>query len=386
MSPKTANEWNEYRKAHGERINQNRKARRLEKLETEKLKLMKPLDLETAARPAKSEQPSINVHKSADNSSLAQEEQVPPASIAQEQEFAMVSGLSFVAQLPKQPALWVVPQPDSTSEAVSVKRRDSVAQLPGPYNISSELEMIAQLRESSRKLDQHKQIAQETETKQTAQSAWPLLKSSPGLLLFSFTVLIFLAANTFFLVTEQASLYESLGYSAVMALIIAVITEAALILFSAASSWASGFWKVILQTGCLGTGIVVVGLLNSAVDNRILDKMASSETAEMLKKDIRTQEALEATALEMIDNLDPKLYPTKIHRLKAQLNSPGFEGHTFRLGQLREKLAALSVSGNLTQEVRVLQWQRWASMGWNILLAGFLGYLWRRKFSVLENS
>ena len=381
MSPKTANEWKEYRKSHGERINQNRKARRLEKLEFEKLRLMKPLDLETAAPSAKTEQQSINTHQSADNSSLAQERELPPVPIAQEQEFAMVSGLSFVAQLPKQPALWVVPQPDCTSEAVSIKRRGSVAQLPDSDKISSESEMIAQLREISRKLDQHKKIAQETETKQIAQSVWPLLKSSPGLLMFSLAVLIFLAANTFFLVTEQASLYESLGYSAVMALIIAVITEAALILFSAASSWATGFWKVILHTGCLGTGIVIIGLLNSAVDNRILDKMASSETAEMLKKDIRTQEALEDTALEMIGNLDPKLYPTKIRRLKAQLNSPGFEGHTFRLGQLREKLATLSVSGNLTQEVRVLQWQRWASMGWNILLAGFLGYLWRRKFS-----
>ena len=384
MSPKTANEWKEYRKSHGERINQNRKVRRLEKLESEKLRLMKPLDLETAAQPAKTEQQSINTDQSADNSSLAQERELPPASIAQEQEFAMVSGLSFVAQLPKQSALWVVPQPDCTSEAVSVKRRDSVAQLPESHKISPEFEVIAQLREISRKLDQHKQIAQEAETKQTAQLAWPLLKSSPGLLLFSFAVLIFLAANTFFLVTEQASLYESLGYSAVMALIIAMITEAALILFSAASSWASGFWKVILQTGCLGTGIVIIGLLNSAVDNRVLDKMASSETAEMLKKDIRTQEALEATALEMIDNLDPKVYPTKIRRLKVQLNSPGFEGHTFRLGQLREKLAALSVSANLTQEVRVLQWQRWASMGWNILLAGFLGYLWRKKLFVSE--
>ena len=45
MSPKTANEWKDYRKAHGERINQNRKARRLEKIESEKLKLMKRVRL-----------------------------------------------------------------------------------------------------------------------------------------------------------------------------------------------------------------------------------------------------------------------------------------------------------------------------------------------------
>ena len=157
-------------------------------------------------------------------------------------------------------------------------------------------------------------------------------------------------------------------------------------MLSAAASWAAGFWKVFLYAGCLGTGIVIVGLLNSSVDNRALEKMAGSEQAAMLKKEIKTQEALEGTALAIIANLDASVYPTRISRLKAQLNNPGPEGHTHRLGKLREKLARLSASGNVAAEVRVLQWQRWASMGWNVLLAGFLGYLWRRKFSVLEFS
>ena len=143
MSPKTANEWKDYRKAHGERINQNRKARRLEKLESEKLRLMKPLDLETAAPSAKTAQQSINTHQSADNSSLAQERELPPVSIAQEQEFAMVSGLSFVAQLPKQPALWVVPQSDCTRNQVAQPDSHLIAQTDAQLEIVQRLENLA---------------------------------------------------------------------------------------------------------------------------------------------------------------------------------------------------------------------------------------------------
>ena len=375
----------------------------MENLESEKLRLMKPLAFEeipvAAARPAKSEQQSIATRKSSDMASVAQVSGEEPEESAQPCRYAMASGISFFAQGPKQPPLWIVPQPgrtgktdaqsgreNCTSDAGSGHEIKSGAQSGECARRNSDGEIVAQLREISGKMSQSRKGAQENVDRTPAESGWLALKTSPGLLLFTLVVMIFLAANTFFLVTEQASLYESLGYSFRMALVVALLTEAALILLSAAASWAAGFWKVFLYAGCLGTGIVIVGLLNSSVDNRALEKMAGSEQAAMLKKEIKTQEALEGTALAIIGNLDVDVYPTRISRLKAQLNNPGPEGHTHRLGELREKLASLSASGNVAQEVRVLQWQRWASMGWNVLLAGFLGYLWRRKFSVLEFS
>ena len=76
MSPKTAEEWREYRRLNGDKISKNRKRKRMENLESEKLRLMKPLAFEevpvTAARPAKSEQQSIATHKSSDMASVAQ--------------------------------------------------------------------------------------------------------------------------------------------------------------------------------------------------------------------------------------------------------------------------------------------------------------------------
>ena len=407
MSPKTAEEWREYRRINGDKISKNRKRKRMENLESEKLRLMKPLAFEevpvTAARSVKVEQQSIEACESNDMASVAQVSGGEPEESAQSCRYAMVSGISFFAQGPKQPPLWIVPQPGNTGKTDAQSGRDlderncisnagsgheikSGAQLGECARRNSDGEIVAQLREISGKMDRSREAAQEIADRTSAQSGWLALKTSHGLLLFTLVVMIFLAANTFFLVTEQASLYESLGYSFRMALVVALLTEAAFILLSAAASWAAGFWKVFLYAGCLGTGIVIVGLLNSSVDNRALEKMAGSEQAGMLKKEIKTQEALEGTALAIIGNLDADVYPTRISRLKAQLNNPGPEGHTHRLGELREKLASLSASGNVAQEVRVLQWQRWASMGWNVLLAGFLGYLWRRKFSVLEIS
>ena len=312
MSPKTAEEWREYRRLNGDKISKNRKRKRMENLESEKLRLMKPLAFEdvpvTAAHPAKSEQQSIVTHRSNDMASVAQVSGEEPEESAQSCRYAMVSGISFFAQGPKQPPLWIVPQPGSTGKIDAQSGRDldernctsdagsgheiKGAQLGEYVRRNSDGEIVAQLREVSDALVQVAQSAGKSQEgvrgKTPAQSGWLALKTSSGLLLFTLVVMIFLAANTFFLVTEQASLYESLGYSFRMALVVALLTEAALILLSAAASWAAGFWKVFLYAGCLGTGIVIVGLLNSSVDNRALEKMAGSEQAAMLKKEIKS--------------------------------------------------------------------------------------------------
>ena len=370
MSPKTASEWKDYRKAHGERINQNRKARRLEKLESEKLRLMKPLDLETAARPAKSEQQSINVHKSADNSSLAQERELPPVSIAQEQEFAMVSGLSFVAQLPKQSALWVVPQSDCTRNQVAQPDSHLIAQTDAQLEIVQRLENLAHKMDANSRPESSSNFS---ETRKTGTSLVPQL--SLGRWLICGAIILFLIANTTFLVAEQMSLYQSFGYSLAWSGVIAILTELALIGFSALGSAAKGFWRKLVLYGICGlTGLVIWQLLNVSVADRAGQKMSSSETAEMLKKEIVSLEAQEATALQIINNLDPSTHPTKINRLTAKLNGQSSEGFSRMLREARKKLAELrSTSGSLAQ-VQVLQWQRWLAMLWNIVLGSCLGY------------
>jgi len=386
MSPKTPEEWREYRFDHKDTINANRKISRARKKEEEKLRLMKPLALEieepeTAARPAKAEQQSVAACESNDTTSLAQLEPAVPAKKgttpseefaqvseeqpAQELGWAQVSGLSFVAQVPKQPALWVVPQPDVTSQDPACEEQEPKAEDTSEQHKAGRCEKVTGEQPAARH------------------------KAGKSFLtyFFSLCMIIFLGFNTAFLVLEQSSLYTSLGYTGTIALMIAVLTESALILFSTMAAWSPGWiWKAGLYGGMLGTGFVIFSLLNVSVENRAAGKVSNSEQAEMLKKEIVTQEALEATALAIIDNLDPRVYPTRISLLKAKLNGPGPEGHTFRLGQLRERLATLSATGTVQAEIQVLQWQRWASMVWNVLLAGFLGYLWKRKRSGSEFS
>jgi len=374
VSPKTAEEWREYRRVNQERINENKKRRRLENKESEKLRLMRPLISETAARPAKSEQQSISARERTDNASVAQSGMVSPAEKVA-QGWAQVSGMSFVAQVPKQPALWVVPDPVGTIQKAEFEDRKGTNPDPVP-----------EVQEPDSEL--HK--AKNCETLDKDQFAPLVLGKAASPLpmgLVSVVIAVFLSANTYFLVMEQASLYTSLGYSAGMALLIAILTEGALVLLSALASWTPGWiWKAGLYTGCLGIGFVIFCLLNVSVENRATEKTARSEQADMLKKEIRTLEALEGTALATIQNLDPKVYPTKINRLTARLNAPGPDGFTYRLGQLREKLAGLSATGTVQAEIKVLKWQRWASMGWNILLSGFLGFIWSQRKRVLKGA
>ncbi len=353
MSPKTPEEWREYRRVNRVRINETRRRKKQEKLESEKFRLMKPLALETAALPAKTGQQSISAVKNTDTASVAQFRSEQPAQTAQESGFAMASGISFQAQVPRQAALWVVPEPGSTTQTA----QDCEAP----------------------ELHEGRSCAKVTKK----QSALLIRKQAEKPFLtyfFSLCIIIFLGFNTAFLVLEQSGLYTSLGYSGAMAMMIALLTECALVLFSALASWAPGWiWKAGLYAGCLVTGFVVFNLLSVSVENRASKKLAGSEQAEILKKEIATFETLETAAIASIKNLNPSLYPTKINRLMAKLNAPGPEGFTFRLGKLREKLAGLSASGSVQKEIQVLQWQRWAAMLWNFLLAGFLGFLWRKK-------
>jgi hypothetical protein len=201
-----------------------------------------------------------------------------------------------------------------------------------------------------------------------------------GLLFYTLMIIAFLGFNTFFLISEQSSLYLSLGYSAVMAWLIAILMESALLLFSYISSWSgSWFWKVILYAGCGMIAIVVVQVLDASAQHRGAEKIAGSERAAMLRKEISTLETLEAAALASIKGLDPKVYPTKISRLAGKLNSPGFEGYTYRLGILRGKLAGIKGTASVEAEISLMKWQRRVLVLCNIILASFLGFLWREK-------
>jgi hypothetical protein len=192
-------------------------------------------------------------------------------------------------------------------------------------------------------------------------------------------ILLLLTANTFFLVTEQASLYESMGYKERMPLFLAILTEIFLIALSLLGNWTNDpVWKIALFSACGMTVAVVLNVLDASAHNRGAKITAQSEQVIAAKKRIAALEPLEAAALAAIKGLDPKVYPTKIRELSRRLNSPGPEGYSLKIENLRKELAGKAATSQVS-ETRVMIWQRRVSMACNLILSGFLGSLWRRR-------
>jgi hypothetical protein len=103
-----------------------------------------------------------------------------------------------------------------------------------------------------------------------------------------------------------------------------------------------------------------------------------------LQREIATLEAKERTALAIISNLDPKIYPTKITRLTQQLENNDMGGYSFQLREARASLGQLRNISTSSNEIFILSLQRKIALLCNIVLAGFLGYLWSARESLLD--
>ena len=201
-----------------------------------------------------------------------------------------------------------------------------------------------------------------------------------SLWLASLTILSFLGFNTYFLVAEQFSLYQSLGYGFSMASLIAVLTELSMILLSLLANWTKDFvWKLALFAGCACIVYTVVGVLDSSAQHRSAAKLAESEMSMRLKKEITSLEAKEATALAIIGNLNLNTHPTKISRLMSELEGSGPKGYSYWLKSARKRLDKITAVSVSNHEVEVLKQQRRVALLVNLLLSGFLGFLWSQK-------
>ena len=192
----------------------------------------------------------------------------------------------------------------------------------------------------------------------------------------SILILTFLGFNTYFLVSEQQSLYTSMSYSASMALMIALLSEGSLILLSTMASWTPNLeWKLGLMAGMLVMVAVMVGVLDSSAQNRSNTAARQTQEAKNIEKQIATLRALEAPILARIEKLDPQHYRTEISRLSSQLTTPP-NGYSYKIEQLSNKLATISTSNADTTK---LIWQRRAALFINLLLSAFLGFLWSKN-------
>ena len=206
-----------------------------------------------------------------------------------------------------------------------------------------------------------------------------------GVLCYSALIAIFICTNTYFLIGEQQNLYMSLGYSVAQSWFIALLMEATIVLLSATASFTHNiFWKALLYGCCALSCYVAVGVLESSSENRSHNKIAASAQSLQLQREIATLEAKERTALAIISNLDPKIYPTKITRLTRQLENNDMGGYSFQLRQARASLGQLRNISTSANEIFILSLQRKIALLCNIVLAGFLGYLLSARESLLD--
>ena len=325
------------------RINENRrKNRQMKKEKANKVGLV----LESAARPLKEEQQTVETPVSySDNQSLPnsglEENRVYTDPVQTEilRQISEIKGV-LLKQQPINSSTRNLEDPAAQSNATIKERQDTNNRLPKKKTL---LKSLAEML--------------------------PVLGAS-------LLILAFLGFNTYFLVSEQQSLYTSMSYSASMALMIALLSEGSLILLSTMASWTSNLeWKIGLTTGMVVMVAVMVGVLDSSAQNRSNTAARQTQEAKNIEKQIATLRALEAPILARIEKLDPQHYRTEISRLSSQLTTPP-NGYSYKIEQLSNKLANISTSNADTTK---LLWQRRAALFINLLLSAFLGFLWSKN-------
>ena len=334
------------------RINENRrKNRQMKKERTNKVGLV----LESAAHPIKEEQQTIvSTVEQYDNGSLSNNQS--GSSCKSDSSDLLINVLQQEFE-----------KLDRNFDSLKAELRDlkesGKPTAPVPMNGEQQASATDLANPSSEKLPQKKTLLKSLYEK------IPVLGAS-------ILILAFLGFNTYFLVSEQQSLYTSMSYSASMALMIALLSEGSLILLSTMASWTSNLeWKLGLMAGMLVMVAVMVGVLDSSAQNRSNTAARQTQEAKNIEKQIATLMALEAPILLRISKLDPHHYRAEISRLSSQLTTPP-NGYSYKIEQLSNKLATISTSNADTTK---LLWQRRAALFINLLLSAFLGFLWSKN-------
>ena len=191
-------------------------------------------------------------------------------------------------------------------------------------------------------------------------------------LAMSFSIILFVCSNTWFLVSEQYSLNLALGYGVFLAWLIAILTEASLVLLSMLGSYTSNLtWKIGLYAACGFMTWTTIGVISSSVDTRVGQSAATSDKINRLKSRLSSLQAQEATALAVIRGLDTDVYPTRIQRLSAKLE----DGISAEIKIVNAEIDQLMSNHTSTKSAPLVQ-QRKMLLLCNLLLSAFLGFLW----------
>ena len=200
----------------------------------------------------------------------------------------------------------------------------------------------------------------------------PIVRKPLLTLAISFSIILFVCSNTWFLVSEQYSLNLALGYGVFLAWLIAILTEASLVLLSMLGSYTSNLsWKIGLYSACAFMTWTTIGVISSSVDTRVEQSAAKTKKIKRLENRLASLEAQEGTALAVINGLDSDVYPTKIQRLSSKLEA----GISAEIKKVNADIDQL-LSNHTSAKSAPLVQQRRMLLLCNLLLSAFLGFLW----------
>ena len=228
-------------------------------------------------------------------------------------------------------------------------------------------------------LQQMEGATNETKMVQPFATKFTLPKVSLRTLIQCCLLLVFIGANTIFLVSEQHNLYKTFGYDTPTSVAIAVLTELAVVLLSYfACNTKNKTWKIGLYATLAFSVIVLHGLVTTGAKDKGSVQISNQEEVVSLKKRIATFEQLEEQALARISNIDKVKYPTLIASLTAKLNKSGPEGYSHKISQLRSELRNIgNTSGAqlISDKTNILVKQREMALLLNLVFAHLLGFL-----------
>ncbi|MCB9229215.1 MAG: hypothetical protein H6618_06350 [Deltaproteobacteria bacterium] len=372
--------YREYRRRKNRQINSKRRDNRRKQTESVQVPLFDETG-ESAANPAKDARQTSGKYKQqlAEESLSNLRELFPEEAEIREELFAVASGDQHFRG-PDRPRLYDVAEKSGPARTTrqapytfTANVASTAAQQPEDPKVATwhNTEMAQQRNNETA---QH--VAQQSRwhnTEMAQQTRKPL-----SVLGATMAIVTLMVANTFFLIMEQISLYQALGYSAGMAGFVAVLTECSLVLLSGLGGWTQNIiWRGILYSACTMMLMVVLQLLDASASHRSSTIARHSEQSKNLRKELIALEALRDPIIARISSLDPNHYRSEIDRLTAKLESRP-DGLSYKIADVRDQLARLS-SGGLSGSSAAMIWQRRAIIAINLILSAFLGFLWRRK-------
>jgi hypothetical protein len=182
-------------------------------------------------------------------------------------------------------------------------------------------------------------------------------------------ILLFLGANTTFLVYEQMTFYLLKGYSNCESVCFSLLPEAALLLLSVMISNSESRIQKLLLYGLLGSSLFVVALtIKAGVERKNTVEMEMNSLADYLDGKIKDLKEIKKVQVAEFQVLDPLHF-----KMRKDLLLKKIEAGDRELSEAVSKRLAVHKVDHAKEERDILVWMRYLALLWNVAIGFGLG-------------